>query len=515
MKACFSKQMREMDKRAFDEAGILGIVLMENAAFSCVKELQKSFCDLFSKKVAIFCGRGNNGGDGLAIARHLKCMGVDVSVYIIGSKDYEGDALINYEIIKNFDIEIETVNDTEAYDYIIASYDVVIDAIFGTGIHGTVTGIAAEIIEKINKNAKYVMSVDIPSGMDADSGEICGVCINADKTVTFGAYKVGMFMYPAADFTGEICVYDISIPESIRNDEKYSINVLTASDIEEKFPNRENNSQKGDYGKLLIIAGSLGMSGAAYLSSEASMLMGSGLVTLAVPDCINTALETKTTEVMTLPLESCMGHLSKNSINDILKKMEKSDAVLIGPGLGTSDDVVAILEFVLKNSTVPVIVDADAINIVSKNHDLIKNCNCDLIFTPHAMEMSRLSGLSIEYIEKNRLTVCHEMAEEFGAVMLLKGHHTVVTALDGVQYINNTGNPGLACGGSGDVLAGMIAAMAARGVDTALSAAMAAYIHGAAGDLAAEKYGMESVMATKVLEFIPEVLKSINYSWKK
>lgn len=506
MKACYAHQMREMDKRASDEAKIPGIILMENAAIACVNELFKTFSDLSGKSVAVFCGKGNNGGDGLAIARHLYNRGVKVSVYYVCGTDYKGDALTNYEIINGLAIDTEIISDSELYEYIISSYDVVVDAIFGTGIHGSISGAAADIIDIINQNAKYVLSVDIPSGLNADSGEICGSCINADKTVTFAAYKVGMFMYPGADCTGEIIVADISMPKSISCDEKYGINVIDNDFIRKNFPKRENNSHKGDYGKLLVIAGSAGMSGAAYLSSQAAILSGCGLVTLAVPDCINDALESKTTEVMTLPLPSFDGHLSIKATEKLLKKISKCDAVLIGPGLGTSNDVLIILEEVLKNSSVPVIIDADAINSISKNTDLIKKCGCDLLFTPHSMEMSRLSGLEISYIEENRLEVSREFAEEYGATVILKGHHTIVTSSDAVQYINNTGNPGLAGGGSGDVLAGIVSAFAARGIPLGEAAAMAVYIHGLAGDIAAERYGMESTTAQKILDMLPEAI---------
>lgn len=503
MKACYAHQMREMYSRAVSEAKIPGVILMENAAIACVDELFNTFSDMMSKTVAVFCGKGNNGGDGLAIARHLYNRGVDVAVYYVCGVDYAGDALTNYEITESLDIHTEIIEDAEGYDFVVRAYDIVVDAIFGTGIRGAIRGVAAEIIGVINQDAKYVLSVDISSGIDSDSGEVCGICIKADKTVTFAAYKVGMFMYPGADYTGEIVVADISMPKYISNDDRYGINVTDAEFVRNIFPKRKNNSHKGDYGKLLIIAGSAGMSGAAYLSSQAAMLSGCGLVTLAVPDCINSALESKTTEVMTLPLPSSEGHLSFTATDKILEKISSFDAILIGPGLGTSDDILLILEAVLRNSSVPVIIDADAINSISKNTDLIKKCSCDLLFTPHAMEMSRLTGLEISYIEENRLDVCSEFSEEYGATVILKGHHTIVTSSDAVQYINITGNPGLAGGGSGDVLAGVTAALAARGISVGEAAAAAVYIHGLAGDIAAEKYGMESTSAQKVLDMLP------------
>ena len=502
-KACYAEQMRRVDRAAEEVGAIPGIVLMENAAIACVRELEKDF-DIKTKRVAIFCGKGNNGGDGLAIARHLYNMGVDVYVYLVNGNGFSGDAKINYDIINAMDIPVDTIADTEGFEYIIRSYDIVVDAILGTGISGSVRGNAFDIIRLINENSKYILSVDVPSGIDSDSGAICGICVNADKTVTFAAYKVGMFMYPAADAVGEIVVAPISIPEHVISSQNIQINVTDSQFVREVIPKRENNSHKGDYGKLLIIAGSCGMTGAAYLASEAALKSGAGLITLACPKSVQPYLELKTTEVMTVPLDDTDGHIAYSAISDIEQRMEKADAVLIGPGIGRDDDTVKLVKEVLLKCTVPVIVDADAIYAVSNEIELLHQCTCDLIFTPHAMEMSRLTGLDISYIEDNRIEVSREFSEEAGAVLLLKGHHSVVTAPDLTQYINNTGNPGLASGGSGDVLSGIIAALVARGVDCSCAAAAGAYIHGLAADIACERYTMESMSAKNVIECIPE-----------
>lgn len=507
-KACYAAQMRNVDKMASEKGGIPSIVLMENAAVACVNELNRDF-DLIKKNAAIFCGKGNNGGDGFAVARHLHNMGADVSVYLVCGNKFAGDAQINFDIIKKMNINIEIITDTENLKYIIKSHDIIIDAIYGTGIHGIVRGISYDVIKEINENAGYVMSVDIPSGVDADSGEICGVCVKADKTVTFAAYKVGMLMFPAADFVGEVVVADISIPKYILDEENLQINVIDDAFVRENFPKRTNNSQKGDYGKALVIAGSRGMTGAAYLSAQTAVKAGSGLVFLGVPQSLNAVLEVKTTEAMTIPLADKNGHITYEAIDDILKKADNVDAVLIGPGLGRYGDIAEILDRLLEYSKVPVIIDADGINAASKNMGIVKKSSCSLVFTPHAVEMSRLTGLEKDYIEENRLIVSKEFAEEYGAVIILKGHHTVVTAPDGTQYINTTGNSGLATGGSGDVLAGLTVSLIARGVEEAKAAAMAVYIHGAAGDIAAERLGKDSVTASAVMNSIPEAICQI------
>lgn len=509
MKACYAQQMREVDRAAAELGGVPSIVLMENAAIACVRELEKDFTDLKNRRVVIFCGKGNNGGDGFTIARHLFNMGIDVCVQLVCGDEFSGDAEINFEIISRMGVKTENITSADDLELIIKAYDIVIDAIYGTGIHGFVRGMGYDVIEKINAFSKYTLSVDVPSGMDSDTGQVCGICVRADKTVTFAAYKVGMLLFPAADYTGEVTVADISIPKYIIDNRNISINVTDKEFVRKKFPVRDNNSQKGDYGKVLVIAGSEGMTGAAYLSSQSAVISGSGLVTLAVPMTLNAAMEAKTTEVMTLPVESYDGHIAYGAEEKILAAMDKADAVLFGPGLGRSSDIHKLLKVVLEKSNVPVIIDADGINAAAKDMNILKNCTCSVIFTPHSVEMSRLTGLDTEYIERNRIETARAFAEEYGVTVILKGHHTVVTGQDGIQYINITGNPGLATGGSGDVLAGITASFIARGIEETAACAMAVYIHGLAGDKVMEKVGVDSVTASGVMMNIPDALRQI------
>lgn len=507
-KACFAEEMRAVDCAATELGFVPSIILMENAALACVRELKKSF-DIVNKTVAVFCGKGNNGGDGLAIARHLYNMGVRVNVFLVNGSTFKGDAKINFDIINGMGLPVDTISDTDNLEYVIRSFDIIVDAMLGTGISGTVRGMAYDVIRLINENARYVLSVDVPSGINSDSGEICGVCINADKTVTFAGYKIGMLLYPAADCTGKIVVDMISMPPVAIESQNLQINVSDEEFVRNTIPKRQNNSQKGDYGRLLIIAGSKGMSGAAYMASEAALKSGAGLITLACCKTVNDVLEAKTTEVVTLPLDDIDGHIASSAVPELLPYLDRAGAVLIGPGLGRSEDAAEVVGAVLRASRVPVIVDADAINAVATDKTLLSACACDLVFTPHAMEMSRLTGLDISYIEENRIQVSREFSEENGAVLLLKGSHTVVTDPSLTQYINITGNPGMASGGSGDVLSGIIAALAARGVDCAQAAASAAYIHGLAGDIAAAKYGQESMSAGNILECLPDAFMQI------
>lgn len=502
-KVCLAQEMRNIDRIAIDSYQIPGIVLMENAALACVEALKTNFT-LTDKSFCVVCGKGNNGGDGLAIARHLFNAGARVEIVLVSGSEYSGDAKINYDIADSMDIPMEELVNIDDFIHTVKNYDIVIDAILGTGVKGEITGLLYDVIKAINESGKYVLSVDVPSGINSDTGEILPVAVKATKTVTFGAYKRGMFLYPGADFTGDITVAPISIPQSVIDGQGVEINVSDAEFVKEIIKDRKDNSHKSDYGKLLIIAGSKGMSGAAYLSGEAALKSGAGLVTIACPECINNALESKTTEVMTMPLDDTDGCISYNSISKLLKKVNEADAVLIGPGLGRGRDISEIVKEVLRRSTVPVIVDADALYAISQDMDMLKECTCELVFTPHAMEMSRLTGIDVEEIEKDRINVSKVFSDETGAVLLLKGHHTIVTSPSLKQYINNTGNAGMASAGSGDVLAGIISALIAKGTESTYAAAAGAYIHGLAGDMAEAKYGTEYMSATNIIESLSE-----------
>ena len=503
-RVCSANQMKKADQDCIEQIGIPGIVLMENAARSCVDQILADFPHICDKRIACFCGKGNNGGDGLAIARLLSRHGADVTVFLTHGDSYRGDAAINRDIISYMNCSIshvpENIKDT------IHSFDIIVDAIFGTGMYGTVDDDTFSVIDAINRSGKYVLSVDIPSGINADTGEICGICVNATKTVTFASYKTGLLMFPGCDYTGKIVVSDICMPDSVLD----GINKFCTdkSFIRKNLVPRKNNSQKGDYGKVLIIGGKTGMTGAPSLAAEAALRTGAGLVTVGICQSLNSIMEQKLTEAMTYPLPDTEGHLSKQASDKIKKLISRCDCVLFGPGLGTSDDIYYLLKDIMDSCTVPLIIDADGLNVLAKHPELIEKCSCNLIFTPHEVEMSRISGLSLSEITDNRMSISNTYAQENGVTLVLKGHHTIVTAADGTQYISITGNPGLATGGSGDVLAGIIAALAARGLREDIAAAVAVYIHGTSGDLAAQELGQDSIIAGDIIKYLPKAIKA-------
>ncbi|MDY3928147.1 MAG: NAD(P)H-hydrate dehydratase [Clostridia bacterium] len=504
MKVCTSAQMRAIDKSAEELGGIPSVVLMENAAIACMEEIIKN---KNIKNVAVFCGKGNNGGDGFALARHLFNRGINVCVYLVCGSEFSGDALINFEIISKMGINIKELYDSDLSEYELKFYDIVIDAIFGTGIRGSVEGLAREIIESINKNCENIFSVDIPSGINADTGEICGVCVKADTTVTFAAYKLGLLLYPGADYTGNLTVKDISIPKYITEGQNININVIDREMIEGIMPERKADSHKGDYGKVLIVGGSTGMSGAVAMAAQACVRCGAGLVTAAVPECINSALEVKLTEPMTIPLPAEKGQVNSECIEKLCDIINNYDVCLFGPGIGRNDYIGEILEKLLEKSQIPVIIDADGLFALAQRDYIIDKCNCNIVLTPHEMEMSRISKCGLDYVKNNRIELSQSFATGHGVTLILKGAHTIVTSMSGEQYININGNNGMAVGGSGDVLAGMTAAFVGRGMNESDAACLAVYLHGLSGDICAEELGCDAMLPTDIIKNIPNALK--------
>jgi len=499
-KICIAKEMRECDRLATENFGIPSVLLMENAAISVVCKIEEKF-SLKGLRAAVFCGKGNNGGDGLAIARLLSVKGADVCIYLVSGSDYKGDAYTNYKIAECMDLDIH--DGISNYD--IGSYDILVDAILGTGISGDVYPDTAEIINNINLNSKYIFSVDIPSGIDSDTGRVCGTAVKADETVTFAAYKRGMFLFPGCEYCGKISVADISMPHELL--ENINVQLTDSEFIKRVITKRKKNTHKGDYGRIFIIGGSRGLTGAAHLASMGALKSGGGLITLGICESLNGIMEQKLTEIMTLPLEEKDGHISAEAFSKISRLINRCSCVLFGPGLGISRDVQELLKNILRKSKVPVIIDADGINVLARDKSVLDECGCSVILTPHSGEMSRLMGMPVDEVEMNRFEVSMAASQELGATVVLKGPYTIVTGANGLQYINNTGNPGMATGGSGDVLAGMISAFAARGISEEEAAAAAVYLHGLAGDFAKETTGEESLTPTDIVENISKAIQ--------
>lgn len=488
--------MKEIDKYCIETLKIPGIVLMENAALKVLRNI-----DMTIKSFVIVCGSGNNGGDGFALARHLHLLGKEVELFLIGKeRGLSEDCRTNYNIVKNLGLRISYISnleDIKALRESIENCEITIDAIFGTGLSRNVEGIYDLAIAIINENSKYTISIDIPSGLNSDTGKVLGNSVEANKTITFAAYKKGFLNYGADRFTGEIVVEDIGIPQCVIEKHYEKEIVIEEALVKEKLKARNKYSHKGDFGRVLVIAGSKGFTGAAYITSEAAVKCGAGLVTLCCHESIQPTLSSKLVEAMTLSFEE---------ESRLKEAIANANAIAIGPGLGNNEKTLELLKYLLKNANCPVVIDADAINVLKGNLSLLKNKNCKVILTPHHGEMSRITELSTEHILQHRLEAAKDFAKEYEVTLLLKGYNTIIT--DGsYTFINPTGSSSMASGGMGDCLTGVVTAFLGQKYSPIEAAAIGAYIHGYCGDrLAEDKF---SVTASDVLEKLPHAIKSL------
>lgn len=468
-------EMKEVERIAIEEKGVPSLILMENAARGAVEViLSKS-----PKSAIIFAGKGNNGGDGLAIARMLITKGIQTKVVFVGNKeDATLDCRKNLNILEEFNADISYNN----FDICIESYDVVIDALIGTGLKRQLNEKYTGIVKLIN-NGKYIISIDCPTGLNSDKGNDYGIAVNADITVTFHLPKVGLYVNKAKLHTGKIVVKDIGIPYI----DSYKTFIL--DNITKLMPKRTATSNKGSYGKSLFISGCDTMAGAAVINALSAYKTGCGLVNVCSSDHVIDIIHNCVPEAVTT---------RRDDLN-----IDYGNVVAIGSGLGQSEESKKLVEYVLKNSKNPVVADADALNIISEKNELKKYTS---IITPHIMEMSRLTGLSVDYIKENMVEVAKEYATKYNTVVVLKDAVSIIASPDGSLCINTTGTPAMSKGGSGDSLTGVIASLVAQGCDLFNSACVGAYINGKAGEIAESKFGKYSVMARDLAGCICEVL---------
>lgn len=497
MKVASAKIMRSIDNFCINSLNIPGIVLMENAALKVLKNIDVNSIDSF----CIVCSKGNNGGDGFALARHLFVLGKKVECFLIGSEEgMSKDCKINYKIAQNLGIrnyKIESIKDIESLSNSLNNSQMVVDAIFGTGLVRKTEGIYDTVITLINESNKYVLSIDIPSGLDCDTGNILGNCIEADSTITFQLYKKGFLHYGANRFTGKVILEEIGIPSNaveLFHEKEYFVDEPMIREIIKK---RDKYSHKGDFGRVLIIAGSKGYSGAAYISTEAAVRSGAGLVTLSCTEDIQDILCSRLTEAMTTVSSD------RERLNELI---DKSNAIALGPGMGNCPETLWILKNVLARAHCPVVIDADGLNVLENNMDLLQDRKCPMVLTPHPGEMSRLTGYVADYIIENRMEVALEFAKKHNVTVLLKGYNTIIT--DGNKlYVNSTGNSSMASGGMGDCLTGIIAAFIGQGYECTTAAYLAAFIHGYAGEKLSKD--LFCVNAGQVIEYLPYAIKEL------
>ncbi len=511
MRVVSVKEMREIDRIAIKKLGIPGVVLMENAGQSVVSAME-DFFDLENvKEVTIVCGRGNNGGDGFVVARYLMNQKIDVCVYIIGNvSSIVGDAKTNLDIIKGLGLKPKTIknkSDLRKLKLSLSASDIVVDAVFGTGFSGKIRGIGEDVVKEINESGRKIVSVDTPSGIDSDTGNVSGVAIKADLTVTMGLPKTGQFLYPAKHYTGELYVADIGFPEQVIENVNAGGTLVDDEILRRFIPWRAPNLHKGAFGRILIVAGSTGMTGAAAMAATSALRAGAGLVYLAIPEHLNSILETKCTETITIPVpQTDNGSISLKAYDIIMEQASGVDVMAIGPGLSQRPETQELVKKIVKNANIPLLIDADGINALAGHTTILKKRKRPTIITPHPGEMARLINHSAGEIDKNRIIISQKYASEWGVILVLKGAPTVISDQEGKFFLNPLVNSGLATAGSGDVLTGLIIGFLAQKTTPLAAAVSGVYIHSLVGEVLKEKMGEHSIIAGDLIDAIPQAI---------
>jgi hydroxyethylthiazole kinase-like uncharacterized protein yjeF len=503
MKVSTVEEMRNLDREAIEKFKIPDAILMENAGQAVYFVIHNEF-GIKGKRFIIFCGIGNNGGDGFVVARKLFSNGGLVTVFLLGdSEKLTGCAKVNLDILSTLPIHVERLTSVKQATSSLLSCDAVVDAIFGTGLTRDISGIYKQVIELINESGATVFSVDIPSGVNGDTGQIMGYAVRADYTITFGLPKLGNLLFPGFDSGGKLYVTHISFPPSLYNTD--TIKIETNNSL--RIPERENDTHKGNYGKALFIAGSSQYLGAPYFSALSFLKAGGGLSYLASPESITNFLANKGSEIVFAPQkETDKGSLSIKAKDQLLEFSEMVDMVVIGPGLSLHDETQELVRQLAAIINKPLIIDGDGITAVSKDINIIKKRKEPTILTPHFGEMSRITRIDIGEITKNKVPIVSKTCKELNATLILKGAHTLICYPDEHIFINMSGNPGMATAGSGDVLVGTIAAMFGIGFSIQESARMGVFIHGLAGDLAMRDIGEDGIIAGDIMNYLPEAV---------
>ena len=520
MRVLNSRQMREVDRRTIEEIGIPSMVLMENAGRQVVATLESTFEGLAAMRVAVLCGRGNNGGDGFVVARTLFERSIDIGVYLVAqASEIKGDARANLEILSHLGVDVVEIRDAAAWELHgtdVLGSDLIVDALFGTGLNAPLSGLVETIVADLNSSARPIVSIDLPSGLLADGPEVPGPAVHASLTVTLAAPKLPLVLPPAEALTGNLVIADIGIPRAIVNDvDGPWVEILTKESMRALVEPRAQDSHKGDYGRVLIVSGSRGKTGAAYLSAYAALRSGAGLVTIATPASCVAIVAALGAEYMTEPLEETSeGTIAFEALDRVLDF--GADVIAVGPGLGRSPSTTAFVHGLVERSGVPLIIDADALNAFAGEAErLVGRDGVDLIITPHPGEMARLTGLSIDDLQTHRLDVARDFASTRHVHVVLKGHRTVIATPEGKAFINLTGNPGMATGGTGDVLTGMIAAWSGQLLDVEAACKLAVYLHGLAGDLADADEGEVAMVAGDLLDRLGDAVLELTARRKK
>jgi NAD(P)H-hydrate epimerase len=505
MRILTAAQMREADRRTIEDIGIPAVVLMENAGRQVVAAIEAHFDDLSSSKVAVLAGRGNNGGDGFVVARTLAQRGIEAGVFLAGRvAEVRGEARTNLEILGRLGISVVEIGDEQSWELHfseISRCDLIVDALFGTGLREPLSGVLQTMVADVNASGLPVVAIDVPSGLMADSHEILGEVIDATLTVTLGAPKLPLILPPGETRAGDLVVADIGIPSDVIEDlDGPRIELVTRDDIRTLIHPRPPEAHKGEFGRVLVVGGSVGKTGAAYLAARGALRSGAGLVTVATARSCVPIVAALAPEYMSEPLEETDGGTIDATALDRIVALD-ADVIAVGPGLGLHPSTVELVHGLLERTGVPLVIDADGLNAFVRDPGRLQGRDgLDVVITPHPGEMARLAGTSIEEVQGNRLETARTFATTHRVYVVLKGHRTVIATPDGTIFINPTGNPGMATGGTGDVLTGMIAAWFGQLLDIEAACRVAVYLHGLAGDLAATANSQVAMTAADLAE---------------
>ncbi len=504
MKVASVAEMRNMDSRAVKELSIPEEMLMENAGLASYRVISREAA-VKGQKCLVICGPGNNGGDGLVVARVLHSNGADVKIFLAaGEGKFKGAAKSNLKIIKNLPIKMRQVESASAVKNEILHSRVLVDALLGTGLDREVSGLYRALIQLMNESGKTILSLDIPSGINGDTGEVMGTAVRANCTVAFGLPKVGNMLYPGYDYCGKLFVSHISFPPAMH--ENASLKIQTNDHI--SLPARPPDAHKGSMGKALFIAGSTSYYGAPYFSALSFLKAGGGYAYLAAPRSVASVVARKGSEIVFVPLkETAAGSLSLANRQRLLELSEKTDMVVIGPGLSLEEETGQLVRELTTAIKKPLLIDGDGISALAEDLHLIRQRRAPAILTPHLGEMARLTKETMKHLSGYRIPVLQETAGDLGAVLVMKGAHSLIGAPDGRVFINLSGNSGMATAGSGDVLAGAIAAMFGMGLPLEDAVRKGVFIHGFAGDLAAADKGEDGITASDILKYLPLAMK--------
>jgi hydroxyethylthiazole kinase-like uncharacterized protein yjeF len=512
MRILSAEAMSRVDRIAIEEFGIPSLVLMENAALGLVDAISESYPE--ARAVAIFCGPGNNGGDGLALARHLVIRGFHVELNLIaGGRQPTGDAGVQFGICQAQGLRIRELGPEEGVQGCVEAArkcDLVVDALFGIGLGRPLEGQYAELVQALNSLPLPRLAVDLPSGLSGSRAEIPGPHIEANLTVTFGAPKVAHIFPPSCDVVGDVVVADLGIPTEIIAQVEGDLHLLIGEELSAELLPRADTSHKGDFGHAVLVAGSEGKAGAAILAARAAVRSGAGLVTAAVPRQILQTVDLGSLESMSLGLPSSSMGLDESALGLLLEFSKDKEVLVVGPGLGLAQSTVEVVKRLVLGVDLPVVLDADGLNALVGDLDRLTQRSKPTILTPHPGEMARLLGVRVDQIQSDRIASVKEAASRSGSVVVLKGHRSLIASPGGEVFVNPTGNPGMASGGMGDVLTGILGGLIAQGYEPLVAALLGTYLHGRAGDLAAARgSGRMVLVASDLLDSLGDALAEL------